>query len=102
MIGHAGLFSTAPDILTFLGVLLKGEYSYVSDGAQKGLGWQLDQPWFMGNTCGQRTFGKTGFTGTSCVIDMERGIAFVIFSNRTYPKRSPDAASLHSAINVFR
>src|SRR3989344_5459623 len=102
VVGHAGLFSTVPDILNFLEALLHGKYPSVVDGAQKGLGWQLNQPWFMGIHCGPRTFGKTGFTGTSIVCDMERGIAFVILSNRTYPKRPPDAASIHSAINPFR
>ena len=101
-VGHAGLFSTAPDILNFFESLLQLTYPNVVEGAQKGLGWQLDQPWFMGTGCGPHTFGKTGFTGTSVVCDVERGIAFVILSNRTYPKRPPDATSIRSAINVFR
>lgn len=102
VVGHAGLFSTAPDMLNFLESLLQGKYPDVVDGAQRGLGWQLDQPWFMGANYGPHTFGKTGFTGTSIVVDIERGIAFVILSNRTYPKRPPDAASINSAINPFR
>ncbi len=97
-IGHAGLFATAPDILNFLEALLRGEYPYVTDGAQRGLGWQLEQPWFMEKSASPQTFGKTGFTGTSVVCDMERGIASVILSNRTYPKRHQDM----SAINAFR
>ena len=101
-VGHAGLFSTAPDILNFLEALLQKKYPAVVEGAQKGLGWQTAAPWFMGKSAGPRTFGKTGFTGTSVVCDMERGVAFVILSNRTYPKRPADAASIHSAVNVFR
>ena len=101
-VGHAGLFSTAPDILNFLDALLHRKYQNVVEGAQKGLGWQLDQSWFMGSNRGRLAFGKTGFTGTSVVVDIERGIAFVILSNRTYPKRPHDAASIHSAINKFR
>lgn len=101
-VGHAGLFSTAPDILNFLESLLQGKYPKIVEGAQKDLGWQLNQSWFMGTKCGPLTFGKTGFTGTSVVADIDRGVGFVILSNRTYPQRPPDAASIHSAINPFR
>ncbi len=101
-VGHAGLFSTAPDILNFLESLLQGKYPNVVEGAQRGLGWQVNQPWFMGKLAGRHAFGKTGFTGTSVVCDVERGIAFVILSNRTYPQRPPDSTSRYSAINAFR
>ncbi len=97
-VGHAGLFSTAPDILNFLEALLQGKYPYVSDGAQKGMGWQLRDQMSMGQFATPGTFGKTGFTGTSVVVDMDRSIGFVILSNRTYPKRPTDA----TAINEFR
>ncbi|HEX7651712.1 MAG TPA: serine hydrolase domain-containing protein [Candidatus Paceibacterota bacterium] len=108
--GCAGLFSNAPDILTFLEMLLReGELggtryfnpetvrqmhtNQVADaGASMGLGWELSEPRFMGAHASAATFGKTGFTGTSCVIDIARGAAFVLLSNRTYPKRgSADA-----------
>lgn len=101
-VGHAGLFSTAPDILNFFEALLIGKFPAIVEGAQRGMGWQLNQPWFMGAKSGEHTFGKTGFTGTSVLCDMGRGTAFVILSNRTYPVRPADAASIHSAINVFR
>lgn len=101
-VGHAGLFSTAPDILNFFEALLIGKFPAIVEGAQRGMGWQLNQPWFMGAKSGEHTFGKTGFTGTSVLCDMGRGTAFVILSNRTYPVRPADAASTHSAINVFR
>jgi CubicO group peptidase (beta-lactamase class C family) len=108
--GCAGLFANAPDILTFLEMLLReGEYdgrryfnpetvrqmhtNQVADaGASMGLGWELNEPRFMGAHATPATFGKTGFTGTVCVIDIERGVAFTLLSNRTYPKRgSADA-----------
>ncbi|PIR83934.1 hypothetical protein COU18_00785 [Candidatus Kaiserbacteria bacterium CG10_big_fil_rev_8_21_14_0_10_51_14] len=97
-VGHAGLFSTVPDLLNFLESLLKGEYSYVADGAQKGLGWQLRDQMEMGKRASPQAFGKTGFTGTSIVVDMGAGLGFVILSNRTYPTRPKDM----SAINEFR
>lgn len=116
IVGHAGLFSTAPDILNFLEMLLnRGSFhgkKFFSEEIIKqittnqipelndftGLGWELNQPRYMGEYCTPHTFGKTGFTGTLCVCDMEKGIAYVILSNRTYPKRSPDS----QAINAFR
>lgn len=101
-VGHAGLFGTAPDILNFLEALLQDKLPAVLLGAQRGLGWQRAEPWFMGSHCGKSAFGKTGFTGTSVAVDPEHGVAFVVLSNRTYPKRPPDAASIHSAMNTFR
>ncbi len=116
IMGHAGVFSTAPDILNFLEMLLhKGEYNgkrYFSEERVRevgenqleglddvtGLGWELNQPRYMGDFAGEHTFGKTGFTGTVCVCDVEKGVAYVILSNRTYPKRASDS----KAMNGFR
>lgn len=116
IVGHAGLFSTAPDILSFLEVLLhsgtKGGVRYFSEeiieqmttnqiadiGESAGLGWELYQPRYMGTHATPRTFGKTGFTGTLVVCDIEKGVAYVILSNRIYPHRPSDS----SAINAFR
>ena len=116
IVGHAGLFSTAPDILNFLEMLLHGgvlcgkryfseetisqfETNQISELADcTGLGWELYQPRYMGKYSGKHTFGKTGFTGTLCVVDRERGVAYVILSNRTFPQRPADS----SAINQFR
>ncbi|MEY4747179.1 MAG: hypothetical protein RLZZ416_228 [Candidatus Parcubacteria bacterium] len=101
-VGHAGLFSTAPDVLNFLSALLSGRFPAIFAGARKGLGWQVAQPWFMGVRCAKDTFGKTGFTGTSLIVDAGRSAGLVILSNRTYPKRPADAYSVDSAINRFR
>lgn len=116
IVGHAGLFSTAPDILNFLEVLLHNgtfqEKTYFSEkmveqmgtnqipelNDSTGLGWELNQPRYMGDFCTQHTFGKTGFTGTLIVCDVEKGIAYVILSNRIFPKRPADS----TAINAFR
>lgn len=116
IVGHAGLFSTAPDILNFLEMLLHGgafgRDKYFSKEIMKqiqtnqipelndvtGLGWELNQPRYMGKYCTPRTFGKTGFTGTLCVCDVGKGIAYVILSNRIFPKRPTGS----TAINSFR
>jgi CubicO group peptidase (beta-lactamase class C family) len=97
-VGHAGLFSNAPDLTTFLEALLAGSFPYIVKGAQKGLGWELNRGTFMGSHFGPRTFGKTGFTGTSVVCDCDRGIGLVILSNRTYPSRPHN----NEAISAFR
>ncbi len=98
--GHAGLFSTVPDLLNFLEALLRADDGFtksIMDAAEAGLGWQIEGD-FLGHYADVRAFGKTGFTGTSVCIDPTKGIAFVILSNCTYPKRPADNA----AINSFR
>jgi CubicO group peptidase (beta-lactamase class C family) len=114
IVGHAGLFSTAGDILTYLEMLLKGgelkgkrffseeiikqmETNQIAElNDFTGLGWELNQPRYMGKYCTPHTFGKTGFTGTLCVCDREKGVAYVILSNRIYPKRPPDSAAINA------
>jgi len=116
IVGHAGLFSTAPDILKFMHMLLNngtiGNQSYFLPETVEqmqtnqiahlhdytGLGWELNQPRYMGPLCSPRTFGKTGFTGCLCVADIDRNVAFVILSNRIYPQRPSDS----TAINAVR
>ena len=115
-VGSAGVFSTAPDLLNFLEMLLNngsfGGKKYFSPEIMKqiqinqlayinqyaGLGWELNQPRYMGKNCSEKTFGKTGFTGCVCVCDIEREVGFVILSNCTYPARKSDA----TLINKFR
>ena len=114
-VGSAGLFSCVPDLLSFMEMLLNGgnlkgkrylsedtireiqtdrgaalgEHIRLgeSEARRVGLGWELDQPWYMGENRGGKRFGKTGFTGCSCVCDTELGTALVILSNRVYPVR---------------
>ncbi|MBI4097153.1 MAG: beta-lactamase family protein [Candidatus Levybacteria bacterium] len=108
IVGSAGVFSTASDLLTFLEMLLyMGSYKekkYFSEGIVKemytnqlgrlgifgGLGWELCQPRFMGKYATKNTFGKTGFTGCLVLCDPEKQIGIVILSNFTYPERKSD------------
>ena len=103
--GSAGVFSCVPDLLLFLEVLLNnGEYKsrhyFKSDtiallstnqiagiGESTGLGWELNQPDYMGNNCSKRTIGKTGFTGCVVMCDLEKGVGLVFLSNYTWPHR---------------
>lgn len=105
VVGSAGLFSTVPDLLTFMEMVLsKGKYEgkeYIKEeminliytnqlesiGKSAGLGWELNQPHYMGKYVTPNTFGKTGFTGCVVVGDMKKKAAVVILSNYTFPKR---------------
>jgi CubicO group peptidase (beta-lactamase class C family) len=112
--GSAGLFSTVPDILNFLEMLLRGGESrgkrfllpqtleaiqtnqVTLPGVCTGLGWELCQSRYMGKRCTPRTFGKTGFTGSVCMVDCGKGVGFTLLSNYTFPKRKPDMAMINS------
>ncbi|MGW3492902.1 serine hydrolase domain-containing protein [Streptomyces sp. NPDC001020] len=100
--GHAGLFSTARDLAVFCRTLLAGG----SYGPARilgpdfvellltppGLGFALDQPWFMGGLAGRGAAGHTGFTGTSLVLDPATDTFLVILANTVHPRRrSPDS-----------
>ncbi len=105
VVGSAGLFSTVPDLLTFVQMLLEdGTYAgkrffnpeiisqmYTNQLSGKdqctGLGWELNQKSFMGKFCSESAFGKTGFTGCSIVIDPLKKAAVVLLSNHTFPRR---------------
>ena len=77
--------------------MMQGNLPAIVEGAKKGLGWEVNREW-MGSNRSPKTFGKTGFTGTSVLCDIEKGVGLVILSNRTYPHRPFD----NSAINAFR
>ena len=104
-VGSAGVFSTAPDILTFLEHILKDDFlldkltrnAFDSGSDCTALGFELDNPKFMGN-CQSPTFGKTGFTGTSFICQPKNKLCLVILCNYTYPSRKPNA----DKINEFR
>ncbi|MER6733814.1 serine hydrolase domain-containing protein [Streptomyces puniciscabiei] len=97
--GHAGLFSTARDLAVFCRALLAGgAYGPARilgpDFVEllltpPGLGFAVDQPWFMGELAGHGAAGHTGFTGTSLVIDPRTDTFLVLLANRVHPRRRP-------------
>ncbi len=97
-VGHAGLFSTAQDLLRFAQRLIDEPHHPIVHAAKAGLGWDVNTQNFMGVHAHPKMFGKTGFTGTSIIVDVETRSALVILSNRTYPQRPAD----DMAINAFR
>jgi CubicO group peptidase (beta-lactamase class C family) len=73
--------------------------------AAHGLGVVLDQPWFMGKLSSPRTFGHTGFTGTSLLVDPRRELVLVLLTNRAHPNWSwadPDPVRVAVANAVAR
>lgn len=100
--GHAGLFSTARDLAIFCRTLLAGG-SYGPArilGADivellltpPGLGFAVDQAWFMGELAGRGAVGHTGFTGTSLVLDPATDTFLILLANTVHPRRrGPDS-----------
>jgi CubicO group peptidase (beta-lactamase class C family) len=101
--GHAGLFSTGRDLAVFCRTLLSGG----SYGPARvlgpdfvellltppGLGFAVDQPWFMGELAGEGAAGHTGFTGASLVLDPATDTFVVLLANTVHPvRRTPDSS----------
>jgi CubicO group peptidase (beta-lactamase class C family) len=103
--GHAGLFSSVRDLATFAQLLLNGgvlgEHRLIqeetvreftrrqSPSSSRALGW--DTPSGMssaGEYFSEKSFGHTGFTGTSVWIDPERDLFVVLLTNRVNPTRA--------------
>ncbi|MEU9730126.1 serine hydrolase domain-containing protein [Streptomyces sp. NPDC048002] len=100
--GHAGLFSTARDLAVFCRALLAGG----SYGPARilgpdfvellltppGLGFAMDQEWFMGELAGRGAAGHTGFTGTMLVLDRATDTFLILLANTVHPRRrAPDS-----------
>ncbi|MGW5635327.1 serine hydrolase domain-containing protein [Streptomyces sp. NPDC003832] len=97
--GHAGLFSTARDLAVFCRTLLAGG----SYGPARilgpdfvellltppGLGFAMDQEWFMGELAGRGAAGHTGFTGTMLVLDRATDTFLILLANTVHPRRRP-------------
>ena len=107
--GHAGMFSTAPDLARFARWMLScfsrspltahrspascetvRAFAQRADSAfsSRAIGW--DTPTgtnSAGTMMSARAFGHTGFTGTSIWVDPERNLFVILLTNRVYPTR---------------
>ncbi|PLT45275.1 Beta-lactamase class C penicillin binding protein [Paenibacillus pasadenensis] len=126
--GHAGMFSTAQDLLRYAamwlgeppaGAAASGDASASAaaaaevlpepirrealrlqtsgrDEERRGLGWVLrgDKADCFGSLASGSAFGHTGFTGTSLMVDPERGLAVVLLTNRVHFGRGVDLGPL--------
>ena len=116
--GHAGLFSTAPDLAVFAKWLLQVRavpdslYHACADGpclpwisgrivrdftrrqnlpagSSRALGWDTpSEISSAGTKMGPNAFGHTGFTGTSIWFDPDRGLFIILLTNRVNPTRA--------------
>lgn len=104
--GHAGVFSTARDLAVLGQTVLNGgsyagrrilsaetveqmltNYNTAFPDDSHGLGFELDQIWYMGALTSRRTAGHTGFTGTAMVIDPLSSSIAIVLTNRVHPTR---------------
>jgi len=89
--GNAGLFSNVRDLITFCQMLLQDGGTFLSPDSIKALA----TPQTPDDASEQRSIGwhiladgsmyHTGFTGTSIRIDLEKGIAAILLTNRVHP-----------------
>lgn len=100
--GHAGLFSSARDLAAFAHMMLAdgrfGDTTLVDpdriarwtspqvEGSTRALGWDTPSPdnSSAGRFFSARSFGHTGFTGTSMWMDPEKGLFVVVLTNRVH------------------
>jgi len=100
--GNAGVFSTADDVFKYSCEWLSPNkvlsraavntavkpWTDQINGDRKGLGWMLfTNRCSGGSLLSEKSFGHTGFTGTSLWIDPENDIAFTILTNRCFYQR---------------
>lgn len=116
--GNAGLFSTAQDLATIVSMIMNGgevdDVRVLSEASiatmmripecyaayGRALGW--DGKSEVGGSVGDlmtphNVIYHTGYTGTSLAIDMERGIAIILLTNRVHPD---DGGSVGRTRNV--
>jgi CubicO group peptidase (beta-lactamase class C family) len=113
--GHAGLFGTAADVARFAQFMLRGGALPPPDGRRllrvetvqrfttkatdfgrrseaRALGWQAvptgESVSSAGTLFGQRSYGHTGWTGTSLWIDPDRDLFVALLTNRAYAPRA--------------
>ncbi len=111
--GHAGLFSTVPDLLRFAEEILGGlrvmpepgwrglfEAATVNtfaerqkpEGSSRALGWDTpSENSSSGHHFSSRSIGHLGYSGCSLWIDLVADVAVVLLTNRTWPNRQNQA-----------
>ncbi|WP_440070816.1 serine hydrolase domain-containing protein [Streptosporangium sp. OZ121] len=98
--GHAGIFSTADDLVRFAEALRTGGAPVLGPGAvaeitrdhgvrgadfRHGLGVRIGDPAIVGPLAD--AYGHSGFTGTSLVVDPGRALTVVLLTNNVHPLR---------------
>jgi CubicO group peptidase (beta-lactamase class C family) len=105
--GHAGVFSTAHDIAILAQMILDGgrygrtrvlregsvrqiftNYNQKFPNNSHGIGFELNQRFYMGALSSPVTAGHTGYTGTDVVIDPLSRSFSILLTNRVHPSRN--------------
>lgn len=107
--GHAGVFSNVADMLRFARCILNGGAPIlrsetvsqfttrhkVAEGPLRALGWDVPSaPSSSGQFFSAHSVGHLGYTGASLWIDLEKNLAIVLLTNRTFPGDGPENASI--------
>jgi CubicO group peptidase (beta-lactamase class C family)/lysophospholipase L1-like esterase len=116
--GNAGVFSDANDLAILAAALLNnGEYNgkrilsplgvktmrtvpnAVSEFG-RALGWDVHSGYASnnGDLLGKNTFGHTGYTGTSIVIDPDNETAIILLTNRVHPDDAGEVVRLRALV----
>lgn len=105
--GHAGVFSSVPDVLRFAGAILDATGDRPSQAnlfqptiveifgrregpadSSRALGWDTPSAnSSSGQYFSQHSIGHLGYSGCSLWIDLDARIAIVLLTNRTWPDR---------------
>jgi CubicO group peptidase (beta-lactamase class C family) len=111
--GHAGLFSSVPDLLRFAAEMLEAgaadgagrgrprlfDRSTVEnfarrqgpEGSSRALGWDTpSEPSSSGRYFSPHSIGHLGYSGCSLWIDLDAGVGVVLLTNRTWPNRESE------------
>ncbi|MDR0658284.1 MAG: serine hydrolase [Mediterranea sp.] len=116
--GNAGVFSDANDLAVLAAALLNdGEYNgrrILSPSGVRAMrtvprgleafgrtsGWDIYSPYASnsGDLLGPDTYGHTGYTGTSLVIDPDNDVAVILLTNRAHPDDGGSAVRLRSLV----
>ncbi len=116
--GNAGLFSTADDLAIFARmVLARGSFNgkrilsplavdrmteifRIVGFSGRGLGWDLESDYAtnQGDLFGPNTFGHTGYTGTSLIVDPDTETIVIFLTNSVHPDDKGDIVSMRSRV----
>ena len=111
--GNAGLFADAADVACF-GQLWWSDFFHPADVAvidakplseesgARGLGFQIDKPFYMSDGAPPNTWGHLGFTGPSLVIHRASCSVIVLLNNRVHPTRNgPNRMKWHRELAAW-
>lgn len=113
--GHAGLFSTSSDFLTFAMMIMQGDGKimkpetvqqlirphHLPGGKMRSLGWDMDTHYSVPRGDAfplGLSFGHTGFTGPSVWIDPTSQTIVIIMTNRVHPDGKGNATAMRRAV----